>query len=363
MMHARATRRAYPGFDEWMTSQILLALGLILLTLSERLSPWISLFLGNSLLMFAQIFIYTGAIRFFKLPLHRYWPYYGLAAAGTAGLVWLVATGAPSSHRSMLFSAFMVIIMTRIGVAVLANKEVKKDASVILFLASVFIALFFFAARGLILCYVGLDNPVWNLRLLAASFYIAIIYSSLLVFGFLQLVQARTEGELQAAQLQAEELANTDQLTGAWSRRRFEYQVEREMSRADRHRQPLALIMFDIDYFKTINDREGHQVGDAVLTSVCAFVQKKIRHSDALVRWGGDEFLIVMPMTTAAGAETLAQNLCDGTASQQFESGVNTTLSIGVAEYQQGESLAEWLSRADRNVYVAKAQGRNQVVA
>lgn len=362
MVHARITRRAYPGFDDWMTSQVLLATSIILLSLRAYLSPWISLVLGNGLLLLAQVFIYTGTIRFFNLPRHRYWPYYGLVLVATGGFAWLIAIDAPGSHRSVLFSLFMAAIMARIAVALLVNKEVRKDASLLLLLAAVLIALLFFGARGLVLCYVGLDNATWNLRLLAASFYVAIIYSSLLAFGYLQLVQARTESELQTAQRQAEALAHTDQLTGAWNRRRFEYEAQHEMARTARHPQPLALIMFDIDYFKQINDRDGHQAGDVILTGICSLVRQQIRRTDALVRWGGDEFLILMPMTTAAEAEALAQKLRASVASLYFGSTSKVTLSMGVAEYHLGEALAEWLARADHNVYAAKAQGRDQVV-
>lgn len=362
MMHARATRRCYPGFNEWMTSQVLLAAGIILLTLRGHLSPWVALLLGNSLLLFAQVFIYTGTIRFFNLPLHRHWPYHGLAAITSTGFAWLLATDAPSSHRSALFSFFMVIIMARITLAVLLHKKGKRDAAVMLFLTATLIAMVFFALRGLILCYVGLEHATWNLRLLAASFYVAIIYSTLLVFGFLQLVQARTEGELHAMQDQAVALANTDQLTNAWNRRRFECEAEREIARATRHEQPLTLIMFDIDHFKTINDYGGHQAGDATLTAVCDLVRQQIRHSDALIRWGGDEFIILMPMVGATGANSLARKLCSSVASLQLHSVDRVTLSLGVAQYQYGESLNQWLARADHNVYAAKAQGRNQVV-
>lgn len=362
MVHARLTRRAYPGFDDWMISQVLLAVSIMLLSLYQTLSPWISLVLGNGLLMLAQVFVYTGTLRFFNLPLHRHWPYYGLALAATGGFAWLVAIDAPGSMRSMLFSLCMVIVMARLSVALLVNKQVKKDTSLVLLMAAVLVALLFFGARGLILCYVGLDNVTWNLRLLAASFYVAIIYSSLLVFGFLQLVQARTEGELHTAHARTEELANTDQLTGAWNRRRFECEAEDEIARAARHPQPLSLIMFDIDDFKQVNDRDGHQAGDAILTGICSLVRRQIRRTDALVRWGGDEFLILLPQTRATDAETLAQQLCTSVASFQAGPVSKVTLSMGVAGHHCGESLAAWLARADANVYAAKAQGRNRVV-
>jgi diguanylate cyclase (GGDEF)-like protein len=363
MVHARATRRVYPGFNDWMTSQILLAASIILLSVRAYLSPWISLVLGNSLLMLAQVFVYTGTIRFFNLPNYRHWPYYGLVAVATVGFAWLIATDAPGSQRSLLFSVFIAFMMARIAVALFMHKKERKDPSVLLLLAAVLLPMVFFSARSLIICYVGFDNTFWNLQLLAASFYVAIIYSSLLAFSFLQLVQARTESELQAAQSKAEELANTDPLTGAWNRRRFEYEAEREMAKANRYQQPLALTMFDIDHFKTINDRDGHQAGDAILQRVCSLVRQQIRGTDSLVRWGGDEFLILMPMTYAADAEELAERLRASVALQQFGRASKITLSMGVAEYRPGEPLEEWLARADRSVYIAKAQGRDQVVS
>lgn len=170
MVHARITRRAYPSVDDWMISQVLLAVSIMLLSLWQSLSPWISLALGKGLLMLAQMFVYTGTLCFFNLPLHRHWPYYGLALAATSGFAWLIAIDAPGSHRSVLFSLCMVLVMARLGVALLVNQEVKKDASLVLLLAAVLIALVFFGARGLMLGYVGLDNVTWNLRLLAGSF-------------------------------------------------------------------------------------------------------------------------------------------------------------------------------------------------
>ncbi len=231
-----------------------------------------------------------------------------------------------------------------------------------LILAAVIAAMAFFSVRALILLRVGMDNLVLDTQLLAAAFYFGIVFSILMVFGFLQLTQARTEGELQAAQARAEELANTDRLTGAWNRRRFEHEAEREISRATRHKQPLSLIAFDIDNFKPINDRCGHQAGDAVLTQLCTLVGDRIRSTDALIRWGGDEFVIMTPMTSATDAHALAQILRAEISAHEFESAGRVSLSMGVAEQLPSESLDEWLARADRGVYAAKAQGRDQVV-
>lgn len=362
MVHARVTRRVYPGFNDWMAAQVVLAAGMILLSLKAYLPPWMALLLGNSLLMLSQVFVYTGFVRFFDLPDRRRWPYYALLSGAVLSFAWLLHTNSPVQLRSSLFSLFVVVMMMRIAMALLVQKQLRGDPLVRLNLAAILMAMSFFSARALILWRVDTEDLFWDQQLLAMSFYVGIIYSILLVFGFLQLVQARTEGELQAAQAKTELLANTDRLTGAWNRRHFEHEAEREISRATRHKQSLSLIAFDIDHFKPINDRHGHQTGDEVLAGICKIVGSRIRNTDALIRWGGDEFLIMTPMTSAADAHTLAQVLRADISSHDFGPAGKVSLSIGVAEHLPPESLEVWLARADRGVYAAKARGRDQVV-
>lgn len=115
MVHARVTRRAYPGFEAWMTSQVVLAVGVILLSLRAYLSPWLSMVLGTSLAMLAQVLVYSGTLQFFDLPHHRHWPYYGLALLAMLGFGWLMASGAPSAAGSVLFSVFIVFMVGRIA--------------------------------------------------------------------------------------------------------------------------------------------------------------------------------------------------------------------------------------------------------
>src|SRR5690606_12175569 len=148
----------------------------------------------------------------------------------------------------------------------------------------------------------------------------------------------------------------------AWNRRHFEREAEREISRATRHRQPLSLIAFDIDHFKPVNDRHGHQAGDEVLVGICELVGGRIRDTDALIRWGGDEFLIMAPMTGAADAHRLAELLRSVIVSPDFGPAGRVSLSMGVAEHLPPESLEAWLARADRGLYAAKARGRDQAV-
>jgi diguanylate cyclase (GGDEF)-like protein/hemerythrin-like metal-binding protein len=168
---------------------------------------------------------------------------------------------------------------------------------------------------------------------------------------------------LQRALDQLEQVASIDRLTGAWNRRRFEEAVLPEIALAHRRRDPLALLMFDLDHFKRVNDTFGHSAGDAVLAGVSQTVRMHLRASDSLVRWGGEEFLVMAPATHLDGAMGLAEKLRDAVASIPFPGVGHVTMSLGVAEYALGESLAEWIDRADQALYRAKAEGRNRSMA
>jgi diguanylate cyclase (GGDEF)-like protein/hemerythrin-like metal-binding protein len=162
---------------------------------------------------------------------------------------------------------------------------------------------------------------------------------------------------------QLEQVASTDQLTGAWNRRRFEEAVLPEIALAHRRRDPLALLMFDLDHFKRVNDTFGHGAGDMVLASVAKSVRTHLRLSDALIRWGGEEFLVMAPATRLDGAMGLAEKLRASTAAIEFPKVGHVTMSVGVSEYALGEGLKAWIERTDQALYRAKAEGRNRVVA
>lgn len=170
-----------------------------------------------------------------------------------------------------------------------------------------------------------------------------------------------TNKKLQAALTQLELLASTDKLTGAWNRRHFEQIASSEMSRGLRHNQPLSILMLDIDYFKHINDKYGHQIGDAVLVQLTHILTENIRTSDVLTRWGGEEFIILTPFTSIHEATDLAQRLRLKIAKTDFSSVKNITISLGVAQFQSAENLSNFLKRADTALYQAKNSGRNTV--
>jgi diguanylate cyclase (GGDEF)-like protein len=154
--------------------------------------------------------------------------------------------------------------------------------------------------------------------------------------------------------------ATTDPLTGLHNRLRLGPTLADEMQRVDRYNTPLSLVLFDIDHFKKINDSFGHPAGDKVLVQLSRFVPNLIRSSDLLVRWGGEEFLILAPGSDGPMAFQAAEKLRDAIGNVVFDEVGSVTCSFGVAQYAPGETAEEFIARADAALYRAKANGRNQ---
>jgi diguanylate cyclase (GGDEF)-like protein len=161
---------------------------------------------------------------------------------------------------------------------------------------------------------------------------------------------------------QLEEKATHDLLTGVSNRLRFEQVLSHEIHRSDRDRSPLSLIMFDLDHFKEVNDTCGHAVGDTVLTEVAERVARAIRSADLLARWGGEEFMVLLPETGRTGACNLAEKLRAVVADTPFSEAGHLTMSLGVTQRRPGEAEDPLLSRVDSALYRAKSAGRNRVV-
>lgn len=156
-------------------------------------------------------------------------------------------------------------------------------------------------------------------------------------------------------------LAATDSLTGIVNRREFTSVLESELARAQRYGTPLALAMYDLDHFKQVNDTYGHHVGDLVLQTVTNLVKRNIRGIDVEARWGGEEFMILMPQSDILAAKNAAEKLRIVIASHRFENVGYVTASFGVTEFTSQDDLDSLLKRVDGALYKAKGRGRNCV--
>jgi diguanylate cyclase (GGDEF)-like protein/PAS domain S-box-containing protein len=165
--------------------------------------------------------------------------------------------------------------------------------------------------------------------------------------------QKRLEAEL-------ERLASHDHLTGIHNRAKLYELLEAARAEHERYGTPFAVIMFDIDHFKAVNDRFGHGVGDAVLRELCQRVEAILRETDDFGRWGGEEFLILAKQTDRSGATDLAERVRCCVADTSFAEAGRVTVSLGVAEIAPDEALESLEERADAALYQAKKDGRNR---
>ncbi|KAF0814091.1 Response regulator PleD [Andreprevotia sp. IGB-42] len=177
------------------------------------------------------------------------------------------------------------------------------------------------------------------------------------------LMQVLEERNALVAQL--EELANTDVLTGVSNRRAFYEQAQQELKRIERNGKPLSAVAIDIDFFKRINDQEGHDIGDEVLQQMAATCRATLRDIDIFARFGGEEFVALLPDTDESGAALVAERLRAAIANiviKRPDHLLQLTASFGVARLGSTEKLEALLTRADKALYEAKHTGRNRVV-
>ncbi len=160
-------------------------------------------------------------------------------------------------------------------------------------------------------------------------------------------------------------LSIRDQLTGLFNRKEFQRLLDLEIARSQRHGRILALLMVDVDYFKAVNDRYGHPVGDVVLRNVADRIFNALRPNDVVARYGGEEFIVMLPETNGAGAIAIAERLCEQVRATPMDitHGIRpeVTVSVGVAVYPLDTDTAESLiAAADRALYAAKDAGRDR---
>ncbi|WP_304545864.1 sensor domain-containing diguanylate cyclase [Sulfurimonas microaerophilic] len=181
--------------------------------------------------------------------------------------------------------------------------------------------------------------------------------------GILEDITSRINAEkaLQQKKLEFEKLATTDILTDVYNRYSIMKQIEEEINRIKRKEEFLSLIMYDFDHFKNVNDNFGHDVGDYVLKETTKVISGVIREIDKIGRYGGEEFLILLPFSNLSNALEVAERIRDAVASHHFKDVGHITISLGVVEYKKDESRKSLLKRVDEKMYESKHSGRNKI--
>lgn len=174
---------------------------------------------------------------------------------------------------------------------------------------------------------------------------------------------ARDVTEQKRVEEQLRNIAVRDELTGLYNRHYFEQIINEEMERSDRYDQPLSIMLLDLDHFKKVNDTWGHPIGDELLKLTSETMGKTIRYSDILIRFGGEEFVVLMPHTSIDGAAAAAEKVRAAIEKNSHPVTGTQTASIGIAERMRSESFSHWYKRTDDALYRAKQEGRNRVAA
>lgn len=160
------------------------------------------------------------------------------------------------------------------------------------------------------------------------------------------------------------DLAVRDNMTGIFNRYSFNQKIAEESERCRRYHYPLSTILFDIDDFKKINDMLGHQAGDHVLIEISSLVNRLIRKHDFFARWGGEEFIILLPQTSLAGAAKAAEKFRNRIEKiQHLDTNTAVTASFGVTEFMHGETVESWFRRVDYALLRSKSEGKNRITA
>jgi diguanylate cyclase (GGDEF)-like protein len=351
----------------------------------------------------------AGSYMMFMLPgvlaVHWGWTLFGYAgllalfgAALAVNAAFFVAIRSGFTQRFADATLLVPQILVALLLAMVTIHNMRDEARSIMLM--LFVAMFFFGVFGLttrqflrlaalsVLAYAGLmlfeyhdrslQTPSFRMELLRlVSLVMITVWLSFVGGYFARLRQklADRRDALQDALAQVRELSERDELTGARNRRHLMRALERERQRAARTGATFSVALLDIDRFKQFNDVHGHQIGDEILGAFCACVQQCARDLDVLARedvddsfgrYGGEEFLLLLPHTPLDGAMQCLDRIrvtVEATPFRTSAGALGATFSAGVAEYRSGESGAHLLARADAALYRAKREGRNRVLA
>ena len=348
-------RRNYPswirGLGAWALAPVLWLAATVLFGARDSVPPWVGLVVANLLLMLGTVTFYMGTRRFMGQPLT--WRLWSGVIAGTMLMIIVFSYWMPNyTVRVGCFAIVMGVLYAAQLRFMLRHGERSfpvRMTEVVLGLHMVVLAM-----RGVSIftghAGTGLLEPSLFQTLYVGAYALTVLMLSI---GAVLMATDRLRTEL-------EHLATHDSLTQCLNRRAMLQCCTDELERAQRYGHGLSIMMLDLDHFKTVNDTHGHQHGDAVLVHFADRVRQVLRRADKLGRYGGEEFLVLLPNTAATEAHHVAQRIHTTLATGHR---LDCQVSIGLASWAgPHDTLDAMLSRADAALYRAKKQGRNQTV-
>jgi len=351
--------RGVDGVPAFMAANALAVLSLLAYASADIIPPAAYVMVSNAAWACSAALVYVGVRQFFGLRSHVLRTTV-LCSLSTVGFALLLYRNDSLVLRMLLYSVYTCVLMSATGVVIFRQRRQFQARGVVLYLLLAFFGLVGLHALRVYVYGAGVDTAVSLLQPSAWGLFF-IVCGSVTVPGLflalLFMIQTSQAEKMQAA-------LTFDSLTHAYSRRSIMDELERELLRAERTGGKLAVLVLDIDHFKSINDRYGHAAGDTALRHFAQVVQNAVRSSDRFGRLGGEEFVLLMYDCDPARALVQAQRVCDALRDtplylQGLE--VQMTTSGGLASYQPGDSADGILARADLALYQAKAQGRDRV--
>ena len=351
---AASEKNAGDGLREWGLALCVHATSYILFALRGSIPDFLSIVCANSFFSISYaIFFYSIHIFMGIRPCKR-WIFWGPPLLMTAGVLLVIEN---TTARVLWVNAILAFQGCQVAHLLLTHKFdfPVRGRNLMIFgitLSQVALAWKFYAGLSTPdqVMSIFLTTPV-QLTLYLITFISLIMVSC----GFALMAKERSDASLRRAAL-------LDGLTGCWNRVRIEEILQHELDIMRRYGHPAALLMLDLDMFKQINDQFGHLAGDEVLRGFGRLLRTDIRATDVPGRWGGEEFIVVLPSSTFFDGVTLAEHLRERLTNLNFSFGAIVTASIGVAACRPNDKVDDWIKRADQALYRAKVNGRNQVI-
>jgi len=355
------SRKRFKGIGYFILYFFCLALGVSLALFRGALPDLLTVVLANSLMFTGNAMLVWGMGRFLGIPLNKA-PYLILGLGFISLYAWFTFSDPDIRMRIMLFSAMTLPMLIHIVYLIFF----KADAAHRKYALNTGITMALFGLVYLSRIYCAYFDPVpgtyFNTPMPDTFHHIlGLCLTVLLTLSLHLMINGKLVRQTECHARALEELASRDGLTNLYNRRKMESLLKKEFYRFQRYGCPFSVIICDIDHFKLVNDTKGHDAGDRALISVADILKQNIRSEDAAGRWGGEEFLILLPESTekqgADTAEKLRKKIsgCPGSETR-------ISLSFGVAQAVEPQSLNLILKHADQALYNAKKKGRNQVV-
>jgi len=340
--------RQYRGVEAALLANLCVAAGLMLRLFGDRLPEFLSVLLSNLLLVAGPGLFYIALSQFTGLPSNKLLVI-GILTAGLAIMAYFTYEEVNIAKRAIAFSlgSFAMVCLLIYQLWRIQKTALRFSAN--LLLVSFLVQAIFLILRTLNVIRNPPQNTFSLTPALSATYLLSFAISFFWTTGFVLMVSHRLRNDLL-------EIATIDVLTHVPNRRATQVFLEKEISRAQRQNGEFSLLLIDIDDFKQVNDRWGHAIGDDVLAKTASLFQAMIRKQDLVGRWGGEEFLVIVP--GPCDAEALAERIRSEVAAAEYNDGSNgsfhITVSIGIACANQTSIEDEILKQADDALYRAK---------